>query len=85
MFKTVEEFKVLKSENPFFRNMNIGFRNQDKQKNLFSNKLVELNLEHIKNLSQDDGFVDKKLAKETIDQATRTRTFPKGNMLVRAY
>ena len=36
MFKTVEEFKKLKSENPFFRNMDLGtFRKiKNKQKNL---------------------------------------------------
>ena len=33
---------MVKSENPFFRNMNIGtFNEENKQKNLFSNKLVE--------------------------------------------
>lgn len=72
MFKTVEEFKKLKSENPFFRNMDLGtFREiKNKQKNLFSNKLVELNLKYPdKKFITDDGFVDKKLAKETIDQA----------------
>jgi len=72
MFKTVEEFKKLKSENPFFKNMDFatfqGIKN--KQKNLFSNKLVELNLKYPdKKFITDDGFVDKKLAKETIDQA----------------
>ena len=72
MFKTVEEFKKLKSENPFFKNMDLGtFREiKNKQKNLFSNKLVELNLKYPdKKFITDDGFVDKKLAKETIDQA----------------
>ena len=72
MFKTVEEFKKLKSENPFFRNMDLGtFREiKNKQKNLFSNKLIELNLKYPdKKFITDDGFVDKKLAKETIDQA----------------
>lgn len=72
MFKTVEEFKKLKSENPFFRIMDFGtFREiKNKQKNLFSNKLVELNLKYPdKKFITDDGFVDKKLAKETIDQA----------------
>jgi len=72
MFKTVEEFKKLKSENPFFRNMDIGtFREiKNKQKNLFSSKLIELNLKYPgKKFITDDGFVDKKLAKETIDQA----------------
>ena len=72
MFKTVEEFKKLKSENPFFRNMDLEtFREiKNKQKNLFSNKLIELNLKYPdKKFITDDGFVDKKLAKETIDQA----------------
>jgi hypothetical protein len=72
MFKTVEEFKKLKSENPFFRNMDFGtFREiKNKQKNLFSNKLFELNLKYPnKKFITDEGFVDKKLAKETIDQA----------------
>ena len=72
MFKTVEEFKKLKSENPFFKNMNFATFQEikNKQKNLFSNKLVELNLKYPdKKFITDDGFVDKKLAKETIDQA----------------
>ena len=81
MFKTVEEFKKLKSEfkklksesdNPFFRAMNLDtFKEiKKKQKNLFSNKLIELNLKYPdKKFITDDGFVDKKLAKETIDQA----------------
>ena len=74
MFKTVEEFKKLKSEsdNPFFRRINFDtFREiKNKQKNLFSNKLIELNLKYPdKKFITDDGFVDKKLAKETIDQA----------------
>ena len=72
MFKTVEEFKKLKSENPFFKNMNFATFQEikNKQKNLFSNKLIELNLKYPdKKFITDTGFVDKKLAKETIDQA----------------
>ena len=72
MFRTVEEFKKLKSENPFFKNMDFATFQEikNKQKNLFSNKLVELNLKYPdKKFITDDGFVDKKLAKETIDQA----------------
>ena len=72
MFKTVEEFKKLKSDNFFFRNMDLGTFQEikKKQKNLFSNKLVELNLKYPnKKFITEDGFVDKKLAKETIDQA----------------
>jgi len=74
MFKTIEEFKKLKSEsdNPFFRRMNFDtFKEiKKKQKNLFNNKLIELNLKYPdKKFITDDGFVDKKLAKETIDQA----------------
>ena len=74
MFKTVEEFKKLKSEsnNSFFRNMDFStFKKiKNKQKNLFSNKLIELNLKYPdKKFITDDGFVDKKLAKETIDKA----------------
>ena len=74
MLKTVEEFKKLKSEsdNPFFRNIGLERFNElkKKQKNLFSNKLVELNLKYPdKKFISKDGFVDKKLAKETIDQA----------------
>ena len=73
MFRTIEEFKKLKSgDNPFFRGMNYEkFREvKEKQKNLFTNKLIELNLKYPnKKFITDDGFVDKKLAKETIDQA----------------
>ena len=74
MFKTVEEFKKLKSEsdNPFFRNIGLERFNElkKKQKTLFSNKLFELNLKYPdKKFISKDGFVDKKLAKETIDQA----------------
>jgi len=74
MFKTVEEFKKIKSEsdNPFFRNMDFNtFREiKNKQKNLFSNKLIELNLKYPdKKFINEEGFVDKKLAKETIDKA----------------
>ena len=72
MFKTVEEFKKLKSENPFFKNMDFETFQEikNKQKNLFSNKLIELNLKYPnKKFITDTGFVDKKLAKETIDQA----------------
>jgi hypothetical protein len=72
MFKTIEEFKKLKSENPFFENMDFATFQEikNKQKNLFSNKLIELNLKYPdKKFITDDGFVDKKLAKETIDQA----------------
>ena len=74
MLKTVEEFKKLKSEsdNPFFRNIGLERFNElkKKQKTLFSNKLIELNLKYPdKKFISKDGFVDKKLAKETIDQA----------------
>tara|TARA_R100001129_G_scaffold184833_1_gene170927 strand:- start:411 stop:1631 length:1221 start_codon:yes stop_codon:yes gene_type:complete len=74
MLKTVEEFKKLKSEsdNPFFRNIGLERFNElkKKQKTLFSNKLFELNLKYPdKKFISKDGFVDKKLAKETIDQA----------------
>ena len=74
MFKTIEEFKKLKSEsdNPFFRRINFDtFKEiKKKQKNLFNSKLIELNLKYPdKKFITKDGFVDKKLAKETIDQA----------------
>ena len=60
------------SDNPFFRNMDFStFREiKNKQKNLFSNKLIELNLKYPdKKFINEEGFVDKKLAKETIDKA----------------
>ena len=74
MFKTVEEFKFkkLKSDNPFFRRMNLDtFKEiKKKKKNLFNNKLIELNLKYPdKKFITNDGFVDKKLVKETIDKA----------------
>ena len=74
IFKTVEEFKKLKleSDNPFFRNMDFSeFREiKNKQKNLFTNKLIELNLKYPdKKFINEEGFINKELAKETIDKA----------------
>ena len=71
MFKTLKSLKNLSLKILFGKNMDFATFQEikNKQKNLFSNK-VELNLKYPdKKFITDDGFVDKKLAKETIDQA----------------